>query len=245
MHQWPGLKRKWYHLKVQSHQFTLLKMKGAVREETYNAIIIPVETVLYPQPQILEEDDISVPNEHTQWSRVPRVHKFQWSFDKLSFDWLNRISSLVLPAYNFHRTSISSKIGLEENCTVLQRKSSVGCDERPLECTAAFKERICEVSEAESDKRKPDSAYISMISKLACNSPNNLSRCKETLNFHNFLCAWDSSTKREEIEKQKSPKDDFLSLKELAAQRIYFFFEQKSSEKKRKTSFEYIQQISS
>ena len=220
------------------------------REEPTYVIFPQVEKRSYPLSLVLEDNvaDAVYKRSSSPNCKVPRVHKFYWTTDKMSLEWLNRINAMALSIDTLEPTTANNlakdlKTFREESC-----EKSVEC-EGPL--SVHTKESLGELSDSDISNnscrhnprilesawsRKPDSTYISLISSLTYNSlktPSVETSSTKSLPANSVTCL-------DAIDERQSA----TLLKELDFQRLFLSFPE-SLERKRKSSFEYIQQISS
>lgn len=137
----------------------------------------PMVKRLNPLPRLIEEDEtIELEKPVITNTRVPEVQKFNWTDNKLSDEWLNKINRLTSTMNSLetctpkgpHR---SGKSPTPNSIADRKRAGFVSCrqDSSTAIRGVAPVERLVNVARKESlpqfsDVRKPDSTYISLIS---------------------------------------------------------------------------------
>lgn len=171
--------------------------------------------------------------------QIPRVHKLCWKDDKASRDWLKRISDMnsSLPAVNTKSTNYLNEL---QGCYHAPPKSF---EEKPVNRSNKTDENFSLRGQISlgmqipdrSQSRKPDSTYISTISRInvAIRFPGIPKRYSSD---DNLTSPW------------FQPKDGkvpikFLQENDLSPDSV-FFTSEVNVQAKRKLSFEYIQEVS-
>ena len=163
--------------------------------------------------------------------RMPKVQKLRWEKDKRSMEWLKRIRQvnstlaldsqpeIVLDQELFHNPKLTNE-------TLRTESRSDTTDGIFHSEPFLYDPEIADNSQG----RKPDSAYISQISKSICMSANPKGNCDDF--DGNLTSVMGYSSKYDQVpEKNSSPPGGFLESKD-------------NQKAKRKTSFEYIQGVS-
>ena len=180
--------------------------------------------------------------------KIPRIRKLDWKEDRVSRDWLEKISALTAGANTItigkdieaairsiqdngsdRRTSLN---GLLKPCYTapFELLQSHSPDESYLDQEPEPLPQIVEVGMCHG--RKPDSTYISLVSKTNITASSSTKISKRSHSDGNSIVS------------QLTPEMKCVIVKEHSPPPHVFFTPQVNLEAKRKLSFEYIQEVS-
>lgn len=172
-------------------------------------------------------------------AQIPRVHKLHWKDDKISRDWLARISTLNSSAVAVKSMSTADDVKAWKEITPgkSERHSSLDNLPRsfiaePVELKSRPEESFHdqELRDEQCQSRTPDSTYISLISQI--DLPFSFSKIsKKSYSEENFIAT------------NLMPEMKCVYDEELSSPPV-LFTSQVNLEAKRKLSFEYIQEVS-
>ena len=172
-------------------------------------------------------------------AQIPLVQKLQWKNERVSRDWLKRISALntSVVAANIITSAKDiepREVYIESNAEILRSHLLRIYEAQPVELKSKPDEGFDDqepipenVGEQLYQSRKPDSTYISLVSRIQV--PTSFS--KRSYSDENFIAP------------KLSPEMECVQVKELSSPPV-FFTSEVNLEAKRKFSFEYIREVS-
>jgi len=172
-------------------------------------------------------------------AQIPLVQKLQWKNERVSRDWLKRISALnsSVVAANIITSAKDiepREVYIENNAEILRSHLLRIYEAQPVELKSKPDEGIDDqepipenVGEQLYQSRKPDSTYISLVSRIQV--PTSFS--KRSYSDENFFA------------QKLSAEMECVQAKELSSPPV-FFTSEVNLEAKRKFSFEYIREVS-
>ena len=182
--------------------------------------------------------------------QIPRFHKLDWKGDRVSRDWLEKISALNSSIAGANTITIGKDIeaairSIQDNES--ERRTSLSgllkpCNAAPFELQQSHPDEsyldqepeplpeILEVGMCHG--RKPDSTYISLVSQTQIPASFSAQISKRSHSDGKFIVP------------QLTPEMKCVIVKEHSPPPPVFFTRQVNLEAKRKLSFEYIQEVS-
>ena len=183
--------------------------------------------------------------------QIPRIHKLDWKEDRVSRDWLEKISALNSSIAGANTITIGEEIeaairSIQDNES--QRRTSLSgllkpCNAAPFELQQSHPDESYLDQEPQPlpeirlevgmcHGRKPDSTYISLVSQTQIPASFSAQISKRRHSDGNFIVS------------QSTPEMKCIIVKEHSQPPPVFFTPQVNLEAKRKLSFEYIQEVS-
>lgn len=233
---WPKVK----YSRPRSHSYPLIKR-------------------LNPLPRLIEEDetvDVEMPTVIP--TRVPQVQTLNWTDNKLSDEWLNKINTLrfTLTSLESSRAKASHRSAKQPTAKCTSGEKRAGLDaslqDSPAACKSASierlrkavtedlnRDRLCVKSEPVSkidQVRKPDSTYISLISGFTQEPSNRAHESDDHASKHR---------KDSDSRKEKNCKNLKCIQMNMFAPRNLFCSSQRNTHRQMSNSSEYIQEIAS